>query len=235
MCWHSEAPRIPGWDGITAQERGSWKSVSLLSRCVFSACLGEETPANPSKPRICHLLGGKSVGSSSRCPGAWGQACRLAAAGITQSILRMSSGAAQGRVMLSLGPSRHGKALPLSEQVGAARRGPGSLTSVMDEHCDCSAAWAPSPAARLPEFMEILHTWSWPLPKATPASQRESLLTALCSARDAPEGSRSQDMASSTCLPSPGQGKNLLRSQRALFQGGCARRTPGVTSFRHEV
>lgn len=94
--------------------------------------------------------------------------------------------------------------------------------------------------------MEILYTWSWPLPKDTPALQEESLLSALCSTdgcmggMEGTEGrsqepfDRQQDMAKSTCLSSAhvvsevGAGKPQVIpcAQKAFFQDIWTRRIP---------
>lgn len=82
MCQHSKSPgqRISGsgWHRLTVQKRGSWKRVSLLTRCALSAGPGAETPANSSKPgSCCHLPASPSPGRTkrrdvSRCPAAAG-------------------------------------------------------------------------------------------------------------------------------------------------------------------
>jgi len=187
------------WLGQThCAERGSRKHVSLLTRCAFSTCPGEEAPANPTEPGSCCRF---PAGMKHR---AWQQVPssgrKLAAPSITQSILS----AAHVPLPRAQEKLRARCCCPRSHHVmrrhccylsrcESPRRGlavtPAARWHLGDRqapllqpHCFSSTARAPSPGVSLPELMEILYTWSWPLPKDTPALQRELLLTALCSA-----------------------------------------------------
>lgn len=75
--------------------------------------------------------------------------------------------------MLSQELPRHGKASSI--KVGVSLHAGVSLWSwVLYKYHDCShaafssMAWALCPSSSLPELMEILYTWIWPLPKDTP-------------------------------------------------------------------
>lgn len=74
-------------------------------------------------------------------------------------------------------------------------------------------AWAPSLRVSLPELMEILYTWSWPLPKDTPASQR-----ALCSADGGIRGKKEPR----AIRKAAGQGEEHFS---ILLSAGCAWKT----------
>lgn len=117
---------------------------------MFSACLGEETAANPSKAGLCHL-----PGNGSSCPGAWQQ----------QALLRASSAQPQDELTVAQGDAVP-KAITSWEGSATVRAGgsptagPGSLPSLMDEHSACSPvpdSWkhcthgaGPQPKALLP-------------------------------------------------------------------------------------
>lgn len=155
--------------------------------------------------------------------------------------------------MLSQELPHHVKASPI--RVGVSLHTGVSLCSwVLHKHHDCShaasssMAWALSLSFSLPELMEILYTWSWPLPKDTPALQRKPLLTAPCSAHGCSGGDRGRKEPE-VIQQAAGHGEEPLRVllgaswskppptfQRGSFQYDLARRTPGLTHhFRHEV
>lgn len=170
------AQRGSGWDRITVQERRSWKSMSLLSRCSLHAW-EKKTAANPSKQG--------SVTSQGTAAGAQEHGSSRHYSEHPQHSPRMSSAAAQGDAVPRAITSWEGSATVGAG--GSPTAGPGSLPSLMDEHSACSL---------VPDSWKHCTHGAGPFPKASCPAQGGAahgavLLTELCST---PGGRSSQEL-----------------------------------------